>query len=62
MKGRGATLLIVGHRPSTIAQADKILLLRDGRIEAFGSRDEILKRLPGRVVRAACAGEGSVRD
>lgn len=45
MKGRGATLLIVGHRPSTIAQADKILLLRDGRIEAFGSRDEILKRL-----------------
>ncbi|CAA0099291.1 Type I secretion system ATP-binding protein PrsD [Starkeya nomas] len=45
MKAKGATLLIVGHRPSTIAQADKILLLREGRVEAFGVRDEILKRL-----------------
>lgn len=45
MKRRGSTLLIVGHRPSTIVQADKILLLRDGRVEAFGPRDEVLKRL-----------------
>ncbi len=45
MKRRGSTLLIVGHRPSTIVQADKILLLRDGRVEAFGARDEVLKRL-----------------
>ncbi len=45
MKRRGATLLLVGHRPSTIAQADKILVLKDGRVDAFGSRDDILKRL-----------------
>jgi ABC-type protease/lipase transport system fused ATPase/permease subunit len=45
MKRRGCTLLIVGHRPSTIAQADKILLLKDGRVEIMGPRDEVLKRL-----------------
>lgn len=45
MKRKGSTLLIVGHRPSTIAQADKILLLKDGRVEVFGPRDDVLKRL-----------------
>ena len=45
MKRRGSTLLIVGHRPSTIAQADKILLLKDGRVELFAPRDEVLQRL-----------------
>jgi PrtD family type I secretion system ABC transporter len=45
MKGRGACLLIVGHRPSTLAQADRILLMKEGRVEIFGERDEVLKRL-----------------
>jgi len=53
MKRRGATLLLVGHRPSTIAQADKILVLKDGRVDAFGSRDDILKRLRVAVSDAA---------
>lgn len=39
-----ATLLIVGHRPSTMAEADRILLLRDGKVELFKPRDEVLKR------------------
>jgi PrtD family type I secretion system ABC transporter len=55
MKGRGAALLIVGHRPSTIAQADRILVLKEGRVEIFGERDEVLKRL--RVAATARAGE-----
>lgn len=45
VKRGGATVVIVGHRPSTIAQADKILLLREGRVEQFGPREEVLKRL-----------------
>ncbi|MGG5812500.1 type I secretion system permease/ATPase [Falsiroseomonas sp. CW058] len=54
MKGRGATLLIVGHRPSTIAQADRILVLKDGRVERFGTRDEVLK-----VMRVAAVGRAA---
>lgn len=45
LKARGAALMIVGHRPSTLAQADKILFLRDGRIELFGQREEALGKL-----------------
>lgn len=41
LKQRGCTLVIVGHRPSTVAQADKILVLKDGRQVMFGSRDEV---------------------
>lgn len=45
LKRSGAALVIVGHRPSTLAQADKVLLLRDGRVEMFGSRQEVINRL-----------------
>jgi ATP-binding cassette subfamily C protein/ATP-binding cassette subfamily C exporter for protease/lipase/ATP-binding cassette subfamily C protein EexD len=45
LKKRGCTLLIVGHRPSTIAQADKVLLLADGEVQAFGPRNEVLERM-----------------
>jgi PrtD family type I secretion system ABC transporter len=45
LKQDDVTLVIVGHRPSTLAQADKILLLREGRVELFGPRAEILARL-----------------
>ncbi|HQS10622.1 MAG: type I secretion system permease/ATPase [Rhizobiales bacterium 24-66-13] len=62
MKRKGATLLIVGHRPSTIAQADKILLMKDGRVEGFGPRDEILKRLRLAVSGASPMERNTLRD
>jgi ABC-type protease/lipase transport system fused ATPase/permease subunit len=45
LKRRGAAMVIVGHRPSTLMHADKILVLKDGRAELFGPRDEVLQRL-----------------
>jgi ATP-binding cassette subfamily C protein/ATP-binding cassette subfamily C exporter for protease/lipase/ATP-binding cassette subfamily C protein EexD len=45
LKAQGAALIIVGHRPSTIAEADKILLLKDGCVALFGTRDDVLKEL-----------------
>ncbi|EIM30502.1 type I secretion system permease/ATPase [Microvirga lotononidis] len=47
LKMQGTALIIVGHRPSTLAQADKILLLKDGRLELFGPREQILQTLRG---------------
>jgi ATP-binding cassette, subfamily C, bacterial len=41
--------VIISHRPATIAVVDKILLLVDGRIEAFGPRSEVLARLNARA-------------
>ncbi len=45
LKQRGAAVIVVGHRPSTLAQADLILLLKEGRVNAFGPRDEVLRKL-----------------
>jgi ATP-binding cassette subfamily C protein/ATP-binding cassette subfamily C exporter for protease/lipase/ATP-binding cassette subfamily C protein EexD len=45
LKRRGAAMVIVGHRPSTLAHADKILVLKDGRAEMCGPRDEVLQHL-----------------
>jgi ATP-binding cassette subfamily C protein len=39
--------MVVAHRMGVLAAVDKILVLRDGRIEAFGTRDEIIARLSG---------------
>jgi len=41
---RGATVIIISHRISTLMQADKILVLKDGSLEDFGSHDELLTR------------------
>ncbi|PWR21659.1 type I secretion system permease/ATPase [Zavarzinia compransoris] len=41
----GAVVLIVAHRPSALAQANKALMLADGMVRAFGPRDEVLQRV-----------------
>lgn len=39
---RDTTTLIVAHRPSTVALADRVALLEDGRIAAVGTHTELL--------------------
>ena len=39
----GTTALIVAHRPSTVMLADKVALLEEGKITAFGTHSELLK-------------------
>lgn len=39
----GKTLIIIAHRLSTITDADKIVLVNNGRIEAQGVHEELLK-------------------
>ena len=40
----GRTTFVVAHRLSTIALADEIVVLRDGRLEDHGTHDELLGR------------------
>ena len=39
---QGTTTLVVAHRPSTVMLADRVALLRDGRIDAVGSHANLL--------------------
>jgi PrtD family type I secretion system ABC transporter len=45
LKKSGATVVLISHRPNTLGAVDKILLLRDGAVEMFGPRDEVIGRL-----------------
>ncbi|MFC3206376.1 type I secretion system permease/ATPase [Aquamicrobium soli] len=53
LKQQGTTVVIISHRPATIAAMDKILILRDGAVDIFGDRAEVLAKLgPHPHVRA----------
>lgn len=45
LKERGATIVMVSHKPSALAQADKLMIVRGGRIERMGPRDEVLRAM-----------------
>lgn len=47
-KARGAIVIIVAHRPASLAVCDKVLYLAGGAQQAFGPRDEIMPRITGR--------------
>jgi len=52
LKQAGVALIIVGHRPSTLSVADKVLFLKEGRVAMFGERDEVLEALKARASEA----------
>lgn len=43
-KQRGITVIVVSHRPAIMAEVDKMLVLQDGQVAAFGSRDEVMAK------------------
>lgn len=42
LKDEGSTVVIITHRPSILGSVDKILVLREGQVELFGPRDQVL--------------------
>jgi ABC-type protease/lipase transport system fused ATPase/permease subunit len=49
LKADGVTTIVVAHRPSLVARVDKLLVLGEGALEAFGPRAELMPRLVRRV-------------
>ena len=43
---QGKTVIVIAHRLSTIRDADKIVVVKDGRIEAAGKHEELRKSCP----------------
>ena len=42
---RGAIVVVVAHRPIGIEAVDQILVLRDGRMQAFGPKETVLAQV-----------------
>lgn len=43
---KGKTVIVIAHRLSTIKDADQIVVVKDGRIEAAGKHEELRKSCP----------------
>ena len=64
MRARAGIAVVIAHRPSAVAAVDHILVLNEGRVQAFGARDRILQQLrqpapaPAAVAAEAQAASG----
>jgi len=47
LKTRGATVVVILHRPNILQIVDKILVLRDGMVQKFSDRDEVMPLISG---------------
>jgi PrtD family type I secretion system ABC transporter len=45
LKKSGVTVVLITHKMSILAAVDKLLVLQEGALAAFGPRDEVLQRL-----------------
>jgi ATP-binding cassette subfamily C protein len=44
VRARGGIIVVVAHRPSALAALDQVLVMRNGTVQAFGPRDEVLRK------------------
>jgi ATP-binding cassette, subfamily C, bacterial EexD len=58
LKAEGTTVVIITHRPSILGSVDKILVMREGQVEMYGPRDQVLAQFarPTAVPRPATTG------
>lgn len=60
MRQAGTTVMIISHRPSILQTTNKLLVLRDGIVQAFGPTDQVLKALAQAQAQAGQQAAGSI--
>ena len=60
LKAQGCTVVLVTHRSASLAQADKLLVLNEGRCQVFGPSAEVLKALSGAQLQQAVPQAASI--
>jgi ATP-binding cassette, subfamily C, bacterial exporter for protease/lipase len=55
LKAQGTTVIVVTHRTNIVSVVDKLMLLRDGALQLFGPRNEVMASL----AQAAQAGQSA---
>lgn len=59
VRERGGICVVVAHRPSVLTALDTVMLMTEGRAQAFGPKDEVLKRVLRPAPAADHAGEAA---
>lgn len=47
LRERGCTTVLITHRPSILNKVTKIMVMADGQVATFGSRDQVLAQMKG---------------
>ncbi len=45
IRERGGIVVVIAHRPSALAGVDQVLVMREGRMQSFGPKDEVLSKV-----------------
>ena len=54
-RAAGSIVVVIAHRPSALRAVDMLLFLRDGQQEAFGPKEEVLRKAVKSAPRAPAA-------
>jgi PrtD family type I secretion system ABC transporter len=53
IRARGGIVVVVAHRPNVMTAVDHVLVMQDGRMQAFGPKEEVLSKVLVRPHRQA---------
>jgi ATP-binding cassette, subfamily C, bacterial PrsD len=53
VRTRGGIVIVVSHRASALASVDLILVMREGKTQALGPRDEVIAKIARRFLAPA---------
>ncbi|MGL4263013.1 MAG: type I secretion system permease/ATPase, partial [Afipia sp.] len=57
VRARGGVVVVVAHRPIGIESVDLVLVMKEGRVQAFGPKDTIL----GQVLQRPAAAPPAIK-
>jgi PrtD family type I secretion system ABC transporter len=60
LKARGATVVLVSHKPTIFRTADRMLVMQDGMIEMYGPRDVVMTKLAAKTAGPAAGAVKSI--
>jgi ATP-binding cassette subfamily C protein len=66
VRSRGGIVVVIAHRPSTLAGVDQVLVMGEGKVQVVGAKEEVLRKVlrhsaPGAVpLRPAIHGNGGL--
>jgi ATP-binding cassette subfamily C protein len=45
VRARGGILIVIAHRPRALAGVDHVLVMHEGKLQSFGAKEEVLKKV-----------------
>ncbi len=63
VRNRGGIVAVVAHRPKALEAVDHVLVIGEGRLQSFGSKEEVLNKVlrPAAPLRVVADGQGGGR-